>query len=362
MQNNKSMSSYGVMRGLHFQRPPFTQSKLVRCVKGAVLDVAVDIRKGSPTYGQHVAVEPTEDNHRQFFVPRVIGPSNYSVRKNRLFNDVYDIKKLKQELFNANADIIHINGYTSMCTVQAFRLAHKMNKKIVYTAHWHPFKYLRRPVFGKLFFSVFLKPLISRYADCVVAINNEDYAYFKSFCNNVIQIPHWMRLSIDSSFNTSHDKVKNMILFVGRVDGANKGIHHLYHLPEGKYDIHCVGEGTMKERSDIHHHVNITNEEQKNLYKKASLLVVPSTYEAFSYAALEALYCGTPVVLSKGVRIADYLGNEDYCTVFDYGDINGFCSAVEKTIGKAVDIEYIHKLFDKQRAMSLYKKMYLSLA
>ena len=54
VQDNESMSSYGVMRGLHFQRPPFTQSKIVRCVKGAVLDVAVDIRKGSPTYGQHV--------------------------------------------------------------------------------------------------------------------------------------------------------------------------------------------------------------------------------------------------------------------------------------------------------------------
>ena len=70
VQDNESMSSYGVMRGLHFQCPPFTQSKLVRCVKGAVLDVAVDIRKGSPTYGQHVAVELTEENHRQFFVPR----------------------------------------------------------------------------------------------------------------------------------------------------------------------------------------------------------------------------------------------------------------------------------------------------
>lgn len=70
VQDNESMSSYGVMRGLHFQNPPYTQSKLVRCVKGAVLDVAVDIRKGSPTYGQHVAVELTEDNHRQFFVPR----------------------------------------------------------------------------------------------------------------------------------------------------------------------------------------------------------------------------------------------------------------------------------------------------
>lgn len=70
VQDNESMSCYGVMRGLHFQAPPFTQSKLVRCVKGKVLDVAVDIRKGSLTYGQHVAVELSEDNHRQFFIPR----------------------------------------------------------------------------------------------------------------------------------------------------------------------------------------------------------------------------------------------------------------------------------------------------
>ena len=70
LQDNESKSSYGVMRGLHFQKPPFTQSKLVRCVKGSVLDVAVDIRKGSPTYGKHVAVELTEDNHRQLFIPK----------------------------------------------------------------------------------------------------------------------------------------------------------------------------------------------------------------------------------------------------------------------------------------------------
>lgn len=69
VQDNESMSSYGVMRGLHFQRPPFTQAKLVRCVKGAVLDVAVDIRKDSPTYGQHVAVELSEDSHYQMFIP-----------------------------------------------------------------------------------------------------------------------------------------------------------------------------------------------------------------------------------------------------------------------------------------------------
>lgn len=70
VQDNESCSTRGVMRGLHFQRPPFAQAKLVRCVRGAVLDVAVDIRRGSPTFGQHVAVELTEDNHRQFFIPR----------------------------------------------------------------------------------------------------------------------------------------------------------------------------------------------------------------------------------------------------------------------------------------------------
>ena len=70
VQDNESKSRYGVLRGLHFQLPPYTQSKLVRVVKGCVLDVAVDIRKGSPTYGKYVSCEMSEDNKRQFFVPK----------------------------------------------------------------------------------------------------------------------------------------------------------------------------------------------------------------------------------------------------------------------------------------------------
>lgn len=70
VQDNESKSRYGVLRGLHFQKGQHAQSKLVRVVKGRVLDVAVDIRKGSPTFGKYVAVELTEDNHRQFFIPR----------------------------------------------------------------------------------------------------------------------------------------------------------------------------------------------------------------------------------------------------------------------------------------------------
>lgn len=70
VQDNESCSSRGVMRGLHFQRPPHAQAKLVRCVRGSVLDVAVDIRKGLSTYGKHVSCLLTEHNHRQFFIPR----------------------------------------------------------------------------------------------------------------------------------------------------------------------------------------------------------------------------------------------------------------------------------------------------
>lgn len=70
VQDNESKSSYGVVRGLHFQRPPYAQAKLVRVVKGRVLDVAVDLREGSPTYGKHFSVELSDENHRMLFIPR----------------------------------------------------------------------------------------------------------------------------------------------------------------------------------------------------------------------------------------------------------------------------------------------------
>ena len=70
IQDNESMSSRGVLRGLHFQKPPFAQAKLVRCIQGRVLDVAVDVRKNSPTYGKYISVELAEENKRQLFIPR----------------------------------------------------------------------------------------------------------------------------------------------------------------------------------------------------------------------------------------------------------------------------------------------------
>jgi len=70
VQDNQSKSGFGVLRGLHFQKPPFTQAKLVQCLQGEVLDIAVDIRIDSPTFGKHVSVHLSEENHRQLYIPR----------------------------------------------------------------------------------------------------------------------------------------------------------------------------------------------------------------------------------------------------------------------------------------------------
>ena len=95
VQDNESKSSYGVLRGLHFQKPPYAQSKLVRVIKGAVLDVAVDIRKGSPTFGKYVSVELTEDNHRQFFIPRGFA-HGFSVLTDEVINVIFSmLRKVK---------------------------------------------------------------------------------------------------------------------------------------------------------------------------------------------------------------------------------------------------------------------------
>lgn len=85
VQDNESKSSYGVLRGLHWQAAPYTQAKLVRVVLGSVLDVAVDIRKGSPTFGKHVAVELSEDNKLQFFIPRGVAHGFAVLSKEAVF-------------------------------------------------------------------------------------------------------------------------------------------------------------------------------------------------------------------------------------------------------------------------------------
>ena len=98
VQDNLSKSCYGVVRGLHFQRPPYSQAKLVSCIVGSVLDVAVDLRKDSPTFGQHVAVEISDKNHRQFFIPKGFAHGFSVLSEHALFSYKCD------ELYHPEAD------------------------------------------------------------------------------------------------------------------------------------------------------------------------------------------------------------------------------------------------------------------
>lgn len=271
-----------------------------------------------------------------------------------IFNYSYDDNTLEQEI--SKADIIHINGYTAWGTRKAIKMAKQMGKKVVYTAHWHPFEYLRRPLAGRLFFNLLLKPVIKRYVDVVTTINNEDTAFFSRFFPNVIRIPH----SYSGQPGPSENKKKNMILFIGRINDQVKGFEHILSIPEGKYDIHCVGRGTIPvKRHDITQHIDISDDELENLYSKASLVAIPSRYEAFSYVALESMMHGTPVVMSDRVRIGDHLNDTDAYSIFRFGDIADFNEKIDHTIGQKFNITDIYNVFSPKNVKNMYKNVYL---
>lgn len=275
-----------------------------------------------------------------------------------IFNYAYDNADLCHHI--AQADIVHINGYTALGTCQALKIAKRMGKKVVYTAHWHPFSKLRRPMFGRIFFELLLKPYIKRYADVVTTINDEDTAFFRALHSNVVRIPHWN--ANEAIVDTSVVRKPNMILFVGRINDAVKGFFHVLSLPENKYEIHCVGKGEINTtRQDIIQHVNIPQNELTRLYAEASLVVIPSMYEAFSFVALEAMAAGTPVLMSQYVRIADYLAGKSGYSIFPFGNTDEFCKRVELMIGQKVDVEYIHDTFSPDKIISKYKELYMTI-
>lgn len=268
-----------------------------------------------------------------------------------------DKKEICDSIEKYNPDIVHIHGAYSFTLWVAAKCAKKYGKPIAFSGHFHPFYALKRPFMGKLFFNCVTRNVLKK-VDLVFTINDEDTAQMTLYHHNVVKLPHWSKFE-DSGGNEK--KVSNMILFVGRLSESNKGLEHLYHLPESKYEIHLVGKGEVELRNDMIKHENISDEELKSLYQKASLLVVPSRYEAFSYVSIEALMSNTPVVMSDRVRIADHLNGISGHTVFKYHDFDGFVKAVESTIGQSVDTEKVKATFDPIRIKQVYKDAYLSI-
>lgn len=269
-----------------------------------------------------------------------------------------DKKEICDSIESLKPDVIHIHGAYSFTLWVAVQCAKKYNIPIVFSPHFHPFWALRRPFMGRVFFEIITKRVL-RHIHTVFTINNEDTAQFSKYHNNVVRIPHWSKFEIPVNKPTKNHK---MVLFVGRPNESNKGFEHLYHLPEGMYDIHCVGKGDVELRSDMTKHTNISNEELAYLYQQASLLVVPSRYEAFSYVTLEALANYTPVVVSDRVRIADYLQGVTGVKSFKYQDYEDFVMKVKETIGANVDPYIVLNIFSPNQIKFTYKTAYLAAA
>ena len=273
-----------------------------------------------------------------------------------ILNQYYlDKKEICNIIERQRPDAVHIHGAYSFTLLIAIKCAKKYKLPIVLSPHFHPFWSLRRPFMGRLFFEIITKRVLND-VHTVFTINNEDTEIFEKHHNNVIKIPHWSKFKIPSSKPSKNPK---MVLFVGRLNESNKGFEHLYHLPEGKYEIHCVGKGDVMLRSDMIKHTNISNEELVALYQQASLLVVPSRYEAFSYVTLEAIANYTPVVVSDRVRIADYLHDSSGIGVFKYQDFCDFEKKVTETIGQDIDPINISSAFSPEEIKTLYKRAYL---
>lgn len=270
-----------------------------------------------------------------------------------------DKREICESIEKYNPDIVHVHGAYSFTLPVAVRCAKKYNMPIVLSPHQHPFYALRRPWLGKMFFK-FVTRRVLKDIDLVYTINNEDTQMYSKYHNNVVKIPHWSKFEFTSSCWSFHKNPK-MILFVGRFNETIKGIEHLSYLPVGKYEIHCVGNGDISARSDMIVHRNISDEELSRLYQQASLLVVPSRYEAFSYVTIEALMNNTPVVMSDRVRIADHLNGVRGYRIFRYHDFGAFVNAVEMTIGCTVDVEKVENIFNPNIIKEMYKKAYVSL-
>ncbi len=261
-------------------------------------------------------------------------------------------KALIKYLETTNYDIIHLHGFASLEVIQVLQYAKKRNKIIVYSPHFHPFEFLQRPILGKAYFSVCLKPLLS-VASAIFTISNTDTLFFNRYHNNVIKIPHQFDGKITKYLGP---KKSNMLLFVGRNE-INKGLDHLYSIPENKYEIHCVTKGKLK-RQDFIQYQNISNNELGTLYEQASLVLVPSRYEAFSYVVLEAFSHRTPVLMSNNVQISDYLIGYSGYNIFNYKDYEEFNEKIDKTIGMHVDTEHILDQFKLERIKKIYENAY----
>lgn len=293
----------------------------------------------------------TSDKIQAELLPRKISVKRLPILKKEIFNN----QALKRYIKECDADIFHIHGFAIFSAIQAMIICINSGKKIVYSPHFHPFKYLDRPFFGKLFFIFILRHFLKKVRG-IITINNTDTSFFERYNKCVFKIPHYLKpLPVTKDVM----RQRRRILFVGRNEG-NKGIEYIEKIPLD-YELICVTNKPIN-RANTVYYSNISRKKLSELYYSASLVVIPSRYEAFSYVALESLSCGTPVLMSDHVEIATYLTGISGIYTFNYGDFDDFLQAIEGAIDRGnVDSEEVKNIFSYKKIRIEYEKAYSSI-
>jgi glycosyltransferase involved in cell wall biosynthesis len=268
---------------------------------------------------------------------------------------VFDYKSLVSAVEQSQCDVVHVHGFASIIASQGLKASLSLGKKTIYSPYYHPFKTLRRPLLGYMFFYFVIKPFLSR-VDTIIALNNEEKIFFQQYNKNVINIPCWIT---EKKYYTIEKRKNNMLLFVAR-NRNNKGFEHLNNIPADKYEIHCVTNSSIGVANHIKIHLNISNKDLDDLYAQAAVVVVPSRYESFSIVALEALERGVPIVISNHVRIADYLTGIKGWRVFQYGNNADFLQKIEEVIEEHVEQDKIIQHFSKETIKQKFDNIYTS--
>jgi len=272
----------------------------------------------------------------------------------RLINkSIYKPNSIEKFITNMTPDYISVHGFMSILPIFVINIARKKRIPIIYTPHMHPFHTLAHPLIGKISFLLFLRPVL-KYFNKIVVINNEEYKFFIRYNKNCCIIPHWISKSYLPRNKYLHKPYS--LLFVGRND-KNKNLSFLYNLPVNRFIVNCATD-RKPNRDDFVFHANISDEELELLYDRVALVIIPSCYEAFSFAALEALSHGTPILITDRVRIADHLDGTSGYTIFKYNDVIDFQNKLEIALHTIVDINKIDTIFSKKRAAECYKEIF----
>lgn len=287
-----------------------------------------------------------------------ISKENIAYRQIKLLNKVlFSSSQLKKKILEN--DCLHIHGWGSLATLQALFYGIKFKKRIIYTPHYHP---LPRSLAKWLYFRLFIRPLAQK-CSVIITLNNDDYAIFKQLNPHISRQYNFLISSFCVSTEqriakiSDNNTIRRIILCVGRNE-SNKSLHYLNYLSTDRYEIHCVTDSHKNFKDGIIIHHNIDEAALEDLYIKADLLVVPSVFEAFSFAALEALSKGTPVLCSQFVRITDHLPKMSGITVFRYNSPEDFVNKIEPAMKQEVDINKVREIFSPARMKNELSAIY----